>query len=78
MSDARKGLHNLLKRDAKHAEESTKRRANTEPTPKDYTDYLRGLIKELEISIEHHGDRLHALEEKERTRARDEHERDVG
>lgn len=43
----------------------------TEPTEKDYTDYLRGLIKELEESMEHVLDRLHQLEEKERARDRE-------
>ena len=34
-------------------------------------------IKELETSMKHVLARLHALEEKERERAREEHERDV-
>lgn len=52
----------------------------SEPTEKDYQDYLRGLIraneneiKELEESLEHVLARLQPLEEKERERARDEH-----
>ena len=59
----------------------------SEPTQKDYQDYLRGCIqaneeriKELETSMEHVLARLHQLEEKERMRSsqeHDEHERDV-
>jgi len=37
----------------------------------------QGRIKELETSLEHVLDRLHALEEKERQRAREDHDREM-
>ncbi len=39
--------------------------------------HVIGFIDDLKTSMKHVLERLHALEEKERERARDEHERDV-
>ena len=39
---------------------------------------LHERVGNLEVSLGHVLDRLHQLEEKERARAHDEHERDVG
>ena len=63
MSDARKGLYRLLKRDAEHAEKATERHAGSKiSTPRDYQRYVGDSFKALNDTIKELENRTKTLE----------------